>query len=211
MKRRLIIMLAAGCCALSQPVVAQSDTAEVARAPFDDLMLAARLARWGLAHDDPFALATAARLRQATDRVMVERGDAAVGADADPVERWLSAAEALAGGDSRVLALVAEIRATGFKGRSGGPRVSLGRVRAGASNRYIEPFDPARTAVVYLEGDGDTDLRLVVRETDGRAVCTQDGPGDIKMCVWTPQRPGGHTVEVGNGGMIDNAYSLATN
>lgn len=211
MKRCLITLLAAVAFALSQPARAQSDAVASAVAPFDDLVLAARLARWGAAHDDPFALATAARLRQATDRVMVERGGSGASEADDPVERWLSAAEALAGGDPRVAALVAEIRATGFKGRSGGPRVSLGRVRGGTSNRYVEPFDPARTAVVYLEGDGDTDLRLIVREADGRVVCTEDDPGDIKMCVWTPGRSGGHTVEISNGGVVDNAYSLATN
>lgn len=209
MKWRLISLLVLGLCGASVPSHAQSTGPDAARAPFEDMMLAARLARWGLAHDDPFALVTAARLRQATDRVLIDRGDRIQAGD--PVERWLSAAEVLAGGDPRVTALVDEIRETGFKGRRGGPRVSLGRVRAQQSNRYVEPFDPARTAVVYVEGDGDTTLELVVRRADGTVVCAQDDPGDLKMCVWTPDRVDGHTVEIRNDGMVDNAYSLATN
>jgi hypothetical protein len=211
MDRCLLTLMAFGLLAVSGPSDAQSPEIDSAPPPFEDMMLAARLARWGTDHDDPVALVMAARLRQATDQTRVERVDGHAATYPGPVERWLTEAESLAGGDPRVADLIAEVRATGFKGRSGGPRVSLGTVRPRARNSYVERFEPARTAVVYVEGDGDTDLELVVREADGTAVCTRDEPGDIKMCVWTPTRSGGHTVEIRNDGMINNAYSLATN
>ncbi len=211
MDRCLLTILAFGLLSASGPSHAQSAETDAARAPFEDMMLAARLARWGAANDDPFALAMAARLRSATDQTAVDRGDGSAGPETTPVERWLTEAEWLAGGDPRVIDLIAEVRATGLKGRSGGPRVSLGTVRARTRNSYVERFEPTRTAVVYVEGDGDTDLELVVREADGTVVCAREEPGDIKMCVWTPTRSGGHTVEIRNDGMVNNAYSLATN
>lgn len=211
MFRYLLIVVAFGILALPGRSPAQSGANEAAGAPFEEMMLAARLARWGAANEDPLALVMAARLRQAVEISIVERGDGNVDPQSDPVARWLTTAESLAGGDPRIAALIAEIRATAFKGRSGGPRVSLGLVRPQARNSYVELFEPSRTAVVYVEGDGDTDLELVVREADGEIICAQRGPGDIKMCVWTPTRSGGHMVEIRNDGMINNAYSLATN
>lgn len=211
MDRYLLIVVAFVMLVLTGPAQAQSGASEDAKAPFEDMMLAARLARWGAENDDALALVMAARLRRTTDSSIVERGDGQVAAVPDPVARWLNMAETLAGGDPRIAALVAEVRTTALKGRSGGPRVSLGLVRPRARNSYVEQFEPSRTAVVYVEGDGDTDLELVVREADGQIICEQRGPGDIKMCVWTPTRSGGHRVEILNGGMINNAYSLATN
>lgn len=177
---------------------------------FKALRLSAELARWGRENRDPWALAAAARLRRDTPLQFVrrEQGDAE---PADITARWLEEASAMAGEDPRLASFLEDVRAMAFKGRQGGPRVSTGRVPAGLSHRFAERFEPGRPAVVYLEGDGDTDLTLQVRAPGGGIACQDASPGDVKMCSWTAREGGGYAVEVLNRGRVENRYALATN
>lgn len=218
MKRRysiLAVSLAVGLgLTAAGAAPAQSDPAAAARAPFDALRLSKELARQGQATNDPWALAVAARIRRLTPINEVSRtpaGAADTAAPADPSADWLERAEALGGEDPRLAAFVREVRATAFKGRSGGPQVSRARLAAGGSHRYGEPFELGRPAVVYIEGDGDTDLDLVVRGPGGASACAQIGPGDVKLCAWSPTAGGRYAVEVTNRGRVANAYAFATN
>ncbi|MGZ8407002.1 MAG: hypothetical protein ACXWVJ_03140 [Caulobacteraceae bacterium] len=207
-------VFAAVCAALAAGgAVAQADPAREAVAPFDALKLSAELARSGEANRDAWALAIAARIRRLTPMREVARvpegGTAEPAADKSAL--WLDRAEELGGDDPRLASLVKEVRATAFKGRSGGPQVSRARLAGGAQHRYGEPFIVGRPAVVYVEGDGDTDLGLVVRGPDGNTACAQFGPGDVKLCAWTARAAGRYSVEVSNRGAVANAYALATN
>lgn len=206
-----MLLFASAAPGLAEPADGEDQDLEAVVAPFEDRMLAARLARWGLAQEDPHALITAARMRRSAPVTPVERGTPPDTTVPDPVTGWLDAAERLSGGDPRLAGLIADVRATGTKGRLGGPRVSLARVGGGSVDRYREPFRPTAPAVVYVEGDGDTDLTLTVRAPGGTVVCREEGRGDLKMCVWTPTGVGQHLIEVSNAGAVDNAYSLATN
>lgn len=206
-----MLLVAAATPGHAQQAVGDDRAFEAAAAPFEERMLAARLARWGLAQEDPHALITAARMRLSAPFTPVERGTTTGAPVSNSASGWLDAAERLSGGDPRLTALIADLRATGSKGRLGGPRVSMARVGGGLVNRYREPFRPTTPAVVYVEGDGDTDLTLTVRAPGGAVVCREDGRGDLKMCVWTPTGAGQHLIEVSNAGAVDNAYSLATN
>jgi hypothetical protein len=209
--------LLAGLCAAAlsaAAVVAAPDPLAEARMPFDALRLSTELARAGHAQHDAWSLAVAARIRKLTPVQAVARspvGGAADRSARDDVDAWLAEAEDRGGDDPRVMSLVKEVRGLAFKGRNGGPQLSRARLGAGAAHRYGEQFQIGRPAVVYVEGDGDTDLTLVVRDPAGVPACIQGGPGDVKLCAWTAGRGGPYRVEVRNPGQVENAYALATN
>lgn len=222
MKLGPAILTAALCLALTLPAAADEGAAAQsvrdAQAPFEALKMAAGLARWGREHRDPFALVEAARVRLSTPLQFVGRSpDGVGGARPEPTgedeiaKAWLDEAEAMAGGDPRVAGLVKELRATGYKGRIGGPKVSFSRLPAGAAHRYSEAFAGNRPAVVYVEGDGDTDLILTVTSPDGAVACADRAPGDVKLCAWRPAGGGAYRVEVSNRGRVDNRYAFSTN
>ena len=192
---------------------AATDPVAEARAPFDTLRLSTELARLASARNDAWGLVIAARLRKQTPLEEVARAPEAGKAEAaeDVAEGWLDQAERLGGDDPRLSALVAEVRAMRFKGRTGGPQVSKARVGPGATHRYGERFEIGRPAVVYVEGDGDTDLMLRVLGPGGDTACADTGPGDVKLCAWTAGRSGSYAVEVLNRGRVENAYAFATN
>ena len=205
---------------------------EAAAAPFQALELSARLARMGEMRADPWLLATAARIRLSTppvvrsgasgavrdvaDKAASQQGD--VETDAAPASidwpgvtrRWLDEAEALADGNPEVLAYVASVRALDFKGRNGGPQVSLSRLAGGQAHVFRERFAPGRPAVVYVEGDGDAPLAVSVKAVQ-ETVCQNAGPGDVKLCTWTARAPGDYVVEVRNLGSATNRYAYGTN
>ena len=88
--------------------------------------------------------------------------------------------------------------------------VVLFRLPGGAIVRRAEQFTPGHTAVVYVEGDGDSPLRLRILSEEG-AVCSDERPGDVKLCVWQAKRPGTYQVEVQNLGRVANRYAYGTN
>jgi hypothetical protein len=215
MKKRISQILAAVSLAMVGTIAADAgpDPLHDARAPFDTLRLSTELARTGKAKSDPWALVVAARLRKQTptrDAARSPEGGEALTAP-DAADQWLDEAESMGGDDPRLAALVKEVRATSFKGRAGGPQVSKARVGPGATHRYGERFEIGRPAVVYVEGDGDTELGLRVTGPTGDTACVDAGPGDVKLCAWTALRTGRYAVEVLNRGRVDNAYAFATN
>ncbi|TKD51862.1 hypothetical protein [Sphingomonas baiyangensis] len=166
---------------------------------FEALRLSAEMARAGSAARDPLLLLAAARVRRSAPITFAADAD-------DRSAGWIAAAEAMAGDDPRIATLAADIRAEGRKGRIDGPRVSQARLAAGERRRFTERFRAGRPAVVYVEGDGDTDLGLRVG-----AACRNLDPGDIKICSWTPSRAESVTVEIANLGRVDNRVILGMN
>lgn len=168
-------------------------------AAFETLRLSAELARAGERARDPWLMIAAVRLRAGAG-VSADPGAAARGAE------WLARAEALGGDDPRVASLVADLRAESTKGRTQGPRVSQALIRGGERRSFSETFHAGRPAVVYIEGDGDTNLTLKVG-----AACRDFRPGDVKICSWTPARSEKVTVEIGNAGRVENRVILGMN
>ena len=166
---------------------------------FRVLRLSAELARAGIRAEDPLLLLAAARLRRS----------APVNPDAGTPDRaleWVAKAEFLGSDDPRIATLANDIRTELKKGRSAGPRVLEARLKAGERRSFSETFKAGWPAVVYIEGDGDTDLTLRVGAT-----CRETGPGDIKICSWKPARSERVRVEIGNVGTIENRVIIGTN
>jgi hypothetical protein len=226
----MAVLALTGLTQAAEPRQASADDQNIeaaeAIAPFEALELSARLARLGQARSDPWLLATAARIRASNpvrlghERAQTQVNDgaplAAQGADLGPeawngsLRRWLDEAEVMADGDEGALAFIASVRALEFKGRAGGPLVSLSRLSGGQTQRFSERFTPGRPAVVYVEGDGDAPLAVTVTAGDV-SVCQSNGPGDVKLCTWTARSPGDYRVEVRNLGTVANRYAYGTN
>ncbi len=176
------------------------------------LKLSAELARAGRARHDPWLLATAARLRREIPVQAVDRPPEGGAAEAyDPAASWLAEAEEMGSDDPRLAGFITEVRSFAFRGRSGGPKVSTARLLAGGVHRYGAVFGADQPAVVYVEGDGDSNLALTVRDASGAATCTDGGPGDVKICTWTPRATAAFRIEIANRGAVDDRYAFATN
>jgi hypothetical protein len=65
--------------------------------------------------------------------------------------------------------------------------------------------------VVYVSGDGDSDLDLFVYDESGRVVASATGPRDECVVRWLPERQGRFRIEVRNLGSASNWYWMATN
>lgn len=167
--------------------------------PFAALKLSAEVARAGEAGRDPLLLLAAARLRAGAPVTLAD-------GTSDKVAEWIARAEAIGGDDPRIAALAADIRAEARKGRENGPSVSQTRLMGGERRAFTETFRAGQPAVVYIEGDGDTDLSLRV----GTA-CHDLSAGDVKICAWTPRTTGRVTVEIANTGAVANRVILGMN
>lgn len=201
------ILFAIALITAQDPPPAPALSPEAAAVPFEALEISARLARLARERADPWLLAAAARIRlQTPARVEGAENEAWANIALD----WLDEAEAMSDGDGRLTAFIDDLRADASKGRAGGPLVTLSRLQGGGMERRLERFTPGRTAVVYVEGDGDSPLRLRVLSGDG-AVCSDDRPGDVKLCVWQAKTPGDYQVEVRNLGRVANRYAYGTN
>ncbi|MFS0736870.1 hypothetical protein ABC347_07460 [Sphingomonas sp. 1P06PA] len=172
-------------------------------ATFETLRLSAELARAAERRGDPLLMLAAARLRRSAAVRLAS-------ADADRSLAWIAQAERMGSADPRVLSLAADLRTEATKGRASGPRVSATVLRGGEQRAFVERFAAGRPAVVYLEGDGDSDLALRVG-TASAVACRDLNPGDVKICAWTPRGADPVKVEVVNVGTVQNRFILGTN
>lgn len=189
------------------PASPPAAASEAVALPFEALEISARLARLARERSDPWLLAAAARIRLQTP--------VAVAGDADETWArmaldWLDEAQAMSDGDEGLRAVIEDLRSGTPKGRAGGATVTLSRLSGGGVERRAERFTPGHTAVVYVEGDGDSPLRLRILSDEG-PVCSDDRPGDVKLCVWQAKTPGTYQVEVQNLGRVANRYAYGTN
>jgi hypothetical protein len=192
-----IVAISAGAAPAARPVAAMS--AVDATLSFEALRLSAEIAREGMKASDPWLLLAAARVRS---RAQVQLGAGVVARGED----WIARAEAMGGDDPRVASVAADLRAELRKGRTAGPRVVQALIGGGRLHSFTETFHAGRPAVVYIEGDGDTNLTLKVG-----SACRDQRPGDVKICAWTPTRSEVVRVEIANVGRVDNRVILGTN
>lgn len=182
-------------------------------AAMEDLRVSAELARAGARRGDPWLLAAAARMRRTVPFTPV--GRAPDGGEAqpliDPATEWVATARRLGRYDRALNTFLNELERGVWRGRAGGPKVSMAVISPDGAHRYTEHFAASSAAAVYVEGDGDTDLVLRVVAEDGAPACESAGPGDVKVCSWRPSRAGAHTIQILNTGKVANSYALATN
>ena len=120
----------------------------------------------------------------------------------------------MAAGDDRVLAILRplEQRANDVpRGSPRGPRQLYARVPSATKREHIVEFRGNEPAVVYVSGDGDSDLDVFVYDASGQIVASSTGPRDECIVHWIPERQGSFRVEVRNIGSAANWYWMATN
>lgn len=63
---------------------------------------------------------------------------------------------------------------------------------------------------VTIDGDGDTDVDLIVRGPTGNVLCVADGPVDFESCLVRARSGGGqYSVELRNLGRVWNRVEVA--
>ena len=183
----------------------------------ESIALAHRLGVYGQRARQPLALMTAAEilLDHPTRPLAPPPTDLdTTGAVLPDAGRLLASARALADGDPRLLAIIVplERRARSIdRGSLRGPRQLYGQVASATRREHTIEFRGGEPAVVYVSGDGDSDLDLFVYDESGQLVASATGPRDECVARWQPDRQGRFRVEVRNLGPASNWYWMATN
>lgn len=199
----------------------------------DELAIASQLAAYGRRTNSPLALATAAEIlqRHPTQALQARpeevagtttaRGAAAARADRPPREFTAQALleEARAASPTPEFAAViqqierrgAEAARGTARGAIGGPRRGVYRVQAHSTNRHRITFRADEPGMVYISGDGDTDLDLFIYDENGNLIGQGIGYSDTETVRFRPRWSGDFVIEVRNLGPVWNEYVLATN
>ena len=180
--------------------------------------------RLNLAHDvfaigqrrgDPILVIAAARLAAAVPVGPPEdAGEATDAADPPDLEDMLSAGRALADGEPVLIAMLDDVEATRTRGRLRGAASVMGSVAAGQSQVYDGDdtvFEGGADAEIAIQGNGDSDLDLIVTDELGNEICTSAGPADREYCRWRPRWTGPFRIEVRNLGPLPSRFLLTTN
>ena len=136
------------------------------------------------------------------------------GGNKHEVSAILNRAKTLAVGRQDLLAMVTDVEAMTAKGilpRSLAGQIDWQRVAAGHTDVYDLPFQGGTEAIVYIEGDGDTDLDLYVYDQNGNRICSDTDYTDQLICSWTPRWTGNFRIKVVNRGNVWNEYGFVTN
>ena len=182
----------------------------------ESITLAHRLAVHGQRSRQPLELITAAQIL--IDNPTRPLGPASsqdtTGAILPDATRLLTSARALASADERLIAIIAplERRARSIdRGSARGPRQLYGQVTPNSRREHTVEFRGGEPAVIYVSGDGESDLDLFVYDEAGQLVASATGPRDECVVRWQPERQGRFRIEVRNLGTASNWYWMATN
>lgn len=128
------------------------------------------------------------------------------------VAALLDRARKYAAGRADLIALADDVAKRAARGDVEGPGCyAAASVRANGRLMHQITFRGGELAVLHLQGDGDTDLDMVVRDQNGNSICVADGPYDRETCRWTPRWTGPYRIEVINLGNVHNVHRLCTN
>src|SRR5687768_2850740 len=183
----------------------------------ESIALAHRLGVYGQRASHPLALMAAAEILidHPTRPLAPPPTDLdTAGAVLPDAVRLLASARMMAGDDARLLALITplERRARSIdRGSLRGPRQLYGQVASSTRREHTIEFRGGEPAVVYVSGDGDSDLDVFVYDESGQVVASATGPRDECVVRWQPDRQGRFRIEVRNLGTAPNWYWMATN
>lgn len=88
--------------------------------------------------------------------------------------------------------------------------VHTDRVKAHSTDVYRVTFQRGVEAWVYVSGDGDTDLDLLVYDENDNFVDSDDRGEDPGFCSFTPRWTGKYKIKVVNKGNVYNQYQITT-
>lgn len=203
------------------PIAAPTDTAVNRFRTATELAATARSLR------DPYLMASAARMIievggiPATDTGKDGAADAGkppTGPSNKPVgearplaERLFAEAEAYARSNATAMAYVRSARSASSRSVMRPPHRHEVELQAGRYIDLTEEFRGSQVAEVGVVGDGDTDVDLVIYDSNGNRVCVSTREGDREYCRFTPAWTGTYTVRVSNYGRVYNSVTVLLN
>jgi len=167
----------------------------------------------------PASAAPAARSSDAPAAPEATAEDRAEAAEAGPepegpltAEDMFAAATEFAAGDPAILGLIEDAQVSTMRGVVSGQVYSISRIRGGGTDTYRPlEYQGNSYAEVYVEGQGATDLNIMVYDSAGRLVCSDTDISAIAYCGWRPPANEAYSVEVLNRGEAASSYTLITN
>jgi hypothetical protein len=185
-------------------------------ANFSAYWLALDLYSAGVARSDPLMVITAAaiyaRLRpdDRSPRITAAAHATPRPAPVTDFQTMIATARALAGENSSLQDIIADLCASDDRGRIPGIGRDVGYVAAGASESYSIAYRGGELAELSVRGDGSTELELAVLDEYDREICRRRGRGELH-CSWTPMWTAPARVRVENRGNAGNQYHMLTN
>jgi hypothetical protein len=95
-------------------------------------------------------------------------------------------------------------------GAANGSQERTHTVQAFRGVAYKMAFTPGQIAFVSVQGDGDTDLALVIYDAQGKRV-TATKTGESPSIRWTPTSTAPYQIRIYNRGGVPNRFILKTN
>jgi len=128
------------------------------------------------------------------------------------VAALLERAKKYAGGRADLVALADDVAKRAARGDVRGPGCyANSSVRANGRLYHEITYQGGEVAILQLQGDGDTDLDMIVRDQFGNTICVANGPSDVETCRWYPRFTGPFRIEVQNLGSVHNVHRMCTN
>jgi hypothetical protein len=209
---------------LPRSEASQSDTSPTSAdvRAVEAIALARRLASFGERARSPLALITAAQIlieNPTTPQGPGIRSDSADASARDQhplfnVSSLLSRARALSGGDAALETVIRRLDAASHaipRGTGAGPRQRYERIAGGAKLIHNITFVGKMPAVVYVGGDGGTNLELGVYNSQGKLVTSDVTRFGDCLVKWVPERSDRYRVEVRNRDGTPDWFLLITN
>ena len=122
-------------------------------------------------------------------------------------------AKRFAEGDKTLLAMADKVKLNGTSRGPVGPgaKRSSTYVLANSTDVFTIRFPGDKVAVVFVCGDGDTDLDLYVYDENNNLIVSDIDDTDECYVTWTPAWTGPFKVKVVNRGNVSNYYTIWTN
>jgi hypothetical protein len=220
----LCIPIAAKSQSSSRGAVSAVDTTRTSAGvrAVEAIALARRLAAFGERAQSPLALVTAAQILIDNPTIPLDAGaeeDSAadlVSGQPRPlnVHALLVKARALSGGDAALGTVISQLDAASRtipRGTVTGPRQRYQRIAAGGRLIHNIAFVGRMPAVVYVSGDGGTNLELGVYDSRGKLVTSDVTRFGDCLVRWVPVRSDRYRIQVRNRDGTPDWYLLITN
>lgn len=192
------------------------------------LQLATHLAKWGRKVNSPWALMMAGKIMAGVHEEplpelpkRVEVFDKVDAPSKKPQfhspDSLFAEAKAMAGGDQTLLTAMAalSIDQVTAKGSEGGAKWLTDFAKPLSETSYTITFKGDELAQVLVDGDGSTNLVLLIYDDKngnrGNLITQHTNAMDSSSVVWVPKRTGKFHLVVKNPGRFENFFHLRTN
>lgn len=224
MKHTFLLLISMGLFLVAHAQDAKTPRTEKPSVELENLQLANQLAKYGYKTFSATALIEAAKIissinTQELKYESYQQGPKTGNQTIKPseerydLESILAAARKYADGDVQLLSAITEIEkgSQATRGRVGGPGEKYSYVVGNGTDSYEISFISGELAEIGVKGDGDTDLDLIVYDSNGNLIVQDVDYTDTCYVSWVPSWTGRYFVKIVNHGPIANNYLMLTN